>query len=102
VFVIVPKSEVSKVTKLVGGKRAKRTPNAQVLSELQSALAILQSQHRRKFQGSLEVVIERIVLKSRDDGGAVQQWEINAIQVDSFEGKTWRVFGVNHTRRHRA
>jgi hypothetical protein len=52
----------------------------------------------------------RIVLTGRDEAGAIQRWSINDIQTDSFvwrfessndEGKTWRLLGVNHMRRHR-
>jgi hypothetical protein len=52
----------------------------------------------------------RMVLTGRDEAGAIQRWSINDIQTDSFvwrfessndEGKTWRLLGVNHMRRHR-
>jgi hypothetical protein len=50
-----------------------------------------------------------LVLTGRDEDGALQRWAINDIQADSFagryeitqdDGKTWRLLGVNHMRRH--
>jgi hypothetical protein len=52
-----------------------------------------------------------IELSGRDAVGAIQRWLLNDFQADSFtarfdtsndEGKTWRLLGVNHMRRHRA
>jgi hypothetical protein len=52
-----------------------------------------------------------IELTGHDAAGAIQRWLFNDFQADSFtarydisndEGKTWRLLGVNHMRRHRA
>jgi hypothetical protein len=52
-----------------------------------------------------------IELTGHDAAGAIQRWLLNDFQADSFtarfdtsndEGKTWRLLGVNHLRRHRA
>ena len=52
-----------------------------------------------------------IELTGHDAAGAIQRWLLNDFQGDSFtarfdtsndEGKTWRLLGVNHMRRHRA
>ena len=52
-----------------------------------------------------------IELTGHDAAGAIQRWLLNDFQADSFtgrfdtsndEGKTWRLLGVNHMRRHRA
>jgi hypothetical protein len=51
----------------------------------------------------------RIVLGGRDTDGTMQRWSIDNAQADSFDwhfesskddGKTWRLVGVNHMRRH--
>jgi hypothetical protein len=52
-----------------------------------------------------------IELTGRDAAGAIQRWLLNDFQAESFtarydassdDGKTWRLLGVNHMRRHRA
>ena len=51
-----------------------------------------------------------IELTGHDGAGAIQRWLLNDFQAESFtgrfdtsndEGKTWRLLGVNHMRRHR-
>jgi hypothetical protein len=51
----------------------------------------------------------RLVLTGHDQDGALQRWSIDGVQADAFvaryessedEGKTWRLVGVNHMRRH--
>ncbi len=51
----------------------------------------------------------RIVLIGHDDAGAMLRWSFNDIQTNSFvwrgeiskdEGKTWKLQGENHIRRH--
>jgi len=52
----------------------------------------------------------KIVLTGPDEAGALQRWSYSDIQADSFvgrfessndQGRTWRLLGVNHMRRHR-
>lgn len=51
----------------------------------------------------------RLVLSGYDPDGVLQRWAIDRVQGDAFdaryessadEGKTWRLVGVNHMRRH--
>jgi hypothetical protein len=52
-----------------------------------------------------------IVLTGRDETGALQRWSIGDIEPDSYvsrfesssdNGKTWRLFGINHVSRHKS
>lgn len=54
---------------------------------------------------------QTIVLTGHDETGALQRWSIYDIEPDAYvsrfesssdNGKTWRLFGINHVSRHKS